>query len=497
MKTNWSTYQHGCLLLLSLTLLGSPLRSQTMPRTNSSSDRVGTNAPEVVISSVGILRGSEQTSVRVEGSGRLTYHAARTTNPDRVVLDFSGARLGVKKPANPDVAGPVRSIRMEQYKPDIARVVIDLSTEAPYRILTDGKAVVVLFEGSAEKTPASGSISTAAKAAEAASANVSQPTDPTNPQINPKQLVQPPSATEQAAPTDTPELATEQPHDRYRIGPGDVLQISIYDQAQLSRDGVRVDGSGLVNMPFIEGDIKAVCKSETELARNIAEEYRTFLKNPQVSVSIKEYSSQPVAVVGAVLKPGSFQLARPVRLRELLSYAGGPSPSSGRVLQIVHDESVPDCVQQTPKPAKDLVMYSLADVMNGLPDANPYLRAGDVVNLPEAEQIYVVGNVPKPSAFLLKDEPITVSRAIAMAGGALPNSKSYARILRQTPGKPGNTEILVKLSATRLPGEADITLQAGDVVDVPLAQGKIIFKYIFTSVATGALLYYPLTLINK
>src|SRR4029079_200015 len=104
-----------------------------------------------------------------------------------------------------------------------------------------------------------------------------------------------------------------QQDDRYRIGVGDVLDVRIYNRPQLSRDGVRVEGNGMIRMPLIEGDIKAACLTEGELAKEISIRYARYYKNLQVDVFIKEYQSQQVAVIGAVNEQSRFELQRRVR----------------------------------------------------------------------------------------------------------------------------------------------------------------------------------------
>src|SRR5215470_9820685 len=117
---------------------------------------------------------------------------------------------------------------------------------------------------------------------------------------------------------------------RYRIGPGDVLDIRIYNRPTLSRDGVRVEGNGMFRMPLIETEIQAACKTEGELAKDISTQYARFYKNLQVDVFIKEYHSNQVAIIGAVNDQSRFELQRRIRLLELLTYAKGPSPRAGQ-----------------------------------------------------------------------------------------------------------------------------------------------------------------------
>ncbi len=139
MKTNWPAMRIGCLILASAALATSPSVAQTQ-------EPAGANATASVISSVAITQAPERASVRVAGEGPLEVHAARVQDPDRLVLDFSGTRLAVRKTVIPGVSAPVRGVRLGQFRPDVARVVIDLTAASPYQISRDGLSVVVSFE---------------------------------------------------------------------------------------------------------------------------------------------------------------------------------------------------------------------------------------------------------------------------------------------------------------------------------------------------------------
>src|SRR5581483_2716419 len=136
MKTNWPALRNGCLILASVALASSPVRGQTR-------DAAGAANSAAVISSVAITQAAESASVRVEGEGRLEARASRMQNPDRLVLDFTGTHLAMEKNVIPGVSAPVRSVRLGQFRPNVARVVIDLMASTPYEISHDGKALVV------------------------------------------------------------------------------------------------------------------------------------------------------------------------------------------------------------------------------------------------------------------------------------------------------------------------------------------------------------------
>src|SRR5229473_7628220 len=145
MKTNWPALRHGYLILAGVALASSPLLAQT---------QAPAAATSAVISSVAITQAPERSAVRVEGEGRLDVHAGRLQNPDRLVLDFAGARLAMQKTVIPGISAPVRGVRLGQYRPDVARVVVDLTAASPYQISRDGLSVVVSFDAGVQSPAA-------------------------------------------------------------------------------------------------------------------------------------------------------------------------------------------------------------------------------------------------------------------------------------------------------------------------------------------------------
>jgi polysaccharide export outer membrane protein len=277
-----------------------------------------------------------------------------------------------------------------------------------------------------------------------------------------------------------------QQDDRYRIGAGDVLDIRVYNRPQLSREAVRVEGNGVIRMPLIETDIQAGCLTEGELAKEISTRYAKYYRNLQVDVFIKEYHSRQVAVIGAVNEQSRFELQRRVRLLELLTYAKGPSAKAGQTINIVHSTAASQCKQSgEADETSAFTSYKLSDVLQGDPKSNPYIEAGDIVTLPEAEQVYVVGNVFMPLTIALK-EPITLTRAIAMAGGLKQDTrKDKIRVLRQEPGTTIKKEIIVDLAAIEKKRSEDLALAPNDIIDVPTSAGKSFFRSLVQGVAPG------------
>jgi polysaccharide export outer membrane protein len=277
--------------------------------------------------------------------------------------------------------------------------------------------------------------------------------------------------------------ATSAKSDLYRIGAGDVLEIRVFNRPQLSREAARVDNRGMITMPMIETEIQAGCHSEAELAATIAKLYLKYQRNPHVDVFVKEYSSKPVAVMGAVDKPGQFQMQRRVRLLELVSLAGGPTDRAGQQVLVAHSTELSTCDQTSSSSAKDFDSYNLTNTLRGETESNPFVQPGDIVTVPEAQQVFVVGNVFKPTTISMK-EKITVAQAIAMAGGTMSDAKKdRVRILRQMGSSLSKSEIIVDLEAISKHKSADVELQANDIVEVPTSSGKRFFRGLLGAVA--------------
>ena len=276
---------------------------------------------------------------------------------------------------------------------------------------------------------------------------------------------------------------------RYRIGAGDVLAIIVRKAPELSLEAVRVDQRGMIHIPMITGEIMAACRTETELASQIASLYLEYKNNPSVDVFVREFQSRPVAVIGAINAAGQFRLQRQVRLLELLSFAGGPSAAAGRIINVIHTGG-PNICEKDPDAASDnsipqnVAVYKLTDTLKGKDDANPFVQPGDIVSLPEADQIFVVGYVYSPRAIPLKDKPITISRAIAMAGGPQRESKTnHIRIVRQLGDSERKQVLIVDLKAIEKQKAEDIVLLPNDIVEVPSSTGKMIFSALTGSLA--------------
>ena len=260
----------------------------------------------------------------------------------------------------------------------------------------------------------------------------------------------------------------------YLLGPGDVLDVRVFGQPELTTT-VQVDSDGnLSALPFLETPIKAKCRSDKDVQKDIATAYAKFINNPQVSVRIAERNSrQPATVFGAVRQPTRIEMKRRVRLNELMAVSGGFTERAAGTIQILHTEPLmcPDAGEEAEAAPIDgtripLQIVKIGDLRAGKAEANPVIRPGDYVLVTEAEPVYITGAVMSPGGIFLREQ-LMLSRAIAMVGGTRKEAKlSDVKVFRQVPGSPNQEVISVNLEAIKKNQQPDFLLQPYDVIEV-------------------------------
>ena len=260
----------------------------------------------------------------------------------------------------------------------------------------------------------------------------------------------------------------------YLLGPGDVVDVRVFGQPDLSSSAAVDSDGNLSSLPFLETPIKAKCRTDKDVQKDIAAAYSKFINNPQVSVRISERNSrQPATVFGAVRQATRVEMKRKVRLNELMAVSGGFTERASGTIQILHTEPL-----MCPEPGEEsaaapidgtqipLQVVRISDLRSGRPEANPYIRPGDYVLVTEAEPVYITGAVLSPGGLYLRDQ-LMLSRAIAMVGGARKEAKlNDVKIYRQIPGTANQEVIHVDVGAIRKNQKPDFLLQAYDVIEV-------------------------------
>lgn len=260
----------------------------------------------------------------------------------------------------------------------------------------------------------------------------------------------------------------------YLLGPGDVVDVRVFGQPDLTTSA-QVDGDGnLSSLPFLETPIRAKCRTDKEVQKDIAAAYSKFINNPQVSVRISERNSrQPATVFGAVRQPTRVEMKRKVRLNELMAVSGGFTERASGTIQILHTEPLmcPEAGEEAEAQPIDgtkipLQIVKISELRSGKADANPVIRPGDYVLVTEAEPVYITGAVMAPGGIYLREQ-LMLSRALAMVGGARKEAKlSDVRIYRQVAGSANQEVIHVDVSAIKKNEKPDFLLQPYDVIEV-------------------------------
>jgi len=261
----------------------------------------------------------------------------------------------------------------------------------------------------------------------------------------------------------------------YRLGPGDILDVRIWGQPDLNST-VEIDEDGSISsLPFIEDPIPAKCRTEKDIQKSVTEAYARYLVKPRVSVRTVERKSRPPATIwGAVHAPTRVAMLRRIQLHEMVTAAGGFTDKAGGTIHIIHTmpELCPEpgeVVAQKSAPGSDigqLETYKITSLRSGAGEGDPFIRAGDLVEVVEGDTVFVTGFVVQPQAFIMKDQT-TLTMVIAQAGGVQRLAKtSEVHILRRKDGKMGGEDIKVNYEAIRKGQQKDVVLEPYDIVDV-------------------------------
>lgn len=267
------------------------------------------------------------------------------------------------------------------------------------------------------------------------------------------------------------------------VGTGDLLHIDVFDIPELSRD-VRVSDVGDITYPLIPGKIQVAGLTSFQLEEKLEQLLveNGLVTHPQVSVFVKEETSQPVSVIGAVVKPMVYQVVRPITLLELLADAGGITDVAGSVVMITRatgtSGSSSAAIAETKSGAgSQTITIRLQDLLeSGDPAFNIPVYGGDVVSVPRAGIVYVTGaGVAQPGGYILQDhgEQITVLKAVALAHGLTGFAKADdAVIMRNNPGTGQRLVIPVRVKKIEDHKADDVTMKSNDILYIPDSVGK-------------------------
>jgi polysaccharide biosynthesis/export protein len=283
----------------------------------------------------------------------------------------------------------------------------------------------------------------------------------------------------------------------YLLGLDDQMSIWIAGLDDLQGKMVSVDKTGYVSLPLI-GRVRAAGLTIERFEASLVERYRVYIREPQIAVSLVESRSQPVSIVGAVNAPGSYQLQGGRTLLEMITKAGGLKANSGSFVKVMRPvESGPialDGANGDPSGQFYLAEVDIKALMaSSSSKENIVLQPHDIVTVPEARMVYVVGEVNKPGAYAAtQGQQLTVLQVLSMAGGLTRNAApKNAKILHPIKGGPQRAEIPADMKKMLSGPSHDMLLMPDDILFVPDSTGrKITARFIEIAIQTGT---YALT----
>jgi polysaccharide export outer membrane protein len=275
----------------------------------------------------------------------------------------------------------------------------------------------------------------------------------------------------------------------YRIGPEDLIQITIYNipeqeaRATPRTMALRVSQQGMIVVPMV-GELAVKGMTTADVERELRQRYSKYIRSPQVGVMVTEHR-QRVSVMGAVQKPGVVELTGPKSVIDVLALAGGVTERAGNQVHVYRQD------KQGARQSIVIDLVMLATSAAGVGDdknalaLNAPLQAGDVVNVPQAGMFFVDGAVGKPGSYPL-GRSYTLSQALATAGGVNPELADYSAVNINRRHGPNKMEtITVNLDNVLAGTTADPAVQPDDVILVPMSSFKYFVKRFIGTIISG------------
>ena len=286
----------------------------------------------------------------------------------------------------------------------------------------------------------------------------------------------------------------------YVLGVGDQITLHIASMEDLPSTPLRIGPNGTLDLPLV-GEVQASGLSLTQFRAELAGKLTKYITDPDITVNLVETESRPVSVVGEVVNPGLHQMIGAKQLLDVLSMSGGLKPDAGPYVLVTRQArwgklEVGPVVDDpaTGTSSTKLPLDSLLTLK--APEDNLLMKPGDVVSVPKAELIYVVGDVKKAGGFeLTTHASISILHAVTLAEGLGPdNAAGHARILRQPANGDGPVaEIPIDIDKVFAGKAPDIQLFANDVLFVPHSGFKVGSRRAVEAaigLTTGVLIYH-------
>jgi polysaccharide export outer membrane protein len=289
------------------------------------------------------------------------------------------------------------------------------------------------------------------------------------------QQVYPPVGPQAPSPAGSshPQDISKQDMSQYVLGPDDQIKIWSLGMEEISDKPIRIDPSGNIDLPMV-GRVHAAGLTVEQLKTNLVQKFAKQVLKPQVSVEIVDFGSQPVSVMGAVSRPGVFQLRGRKTLSEVLSMADGLKQEAGPHIiisrQIQYGPVPLPGVRSDPTGKFSVAEVGVKELLEAKnPADNILILPHDVITVPAADVVFVIGEVRKPGEVPLKDsENIPVLQALSSAQGSAPGSAPQnAKIIRIVAGTKERKEIPIDLNKVMQGKAEDVAMWPNDILVVP------------------------------
>jgi polysaccharide export outer membrane protein len=264
----------------------------------------------------------------------------------------------------------------------------------------------------------------------------------------------------------------------YLLGPDDEIVVHSPDIPDVNGKPMRLDPDGDLRLPIV-GRVRAAGMTLEQLEAELVNRLKVFVHTPDVAVSVTEFHSHAVSIIGAVGTSGVHRLEGNKTLIEMLSLAAGVTAEAGPVVRLTRRIDwgrIPlAAAADDPTGGFSIVDIELTALLEGrTPEMNVMVRPNDIISVPRAEMVFVIGEVARPGSVALRaGKSVSVMEAVSSSGGVLrTGSGKHARILRPVAGAQARTEIEVDINRIMQGKAKDMPLMAGDILVVPDGKGR-------------------------
>jgi len=259
----------------------------------------------------------------------------------------------------------------------------------------------------------------------------------------------------------------------YQIGRDDLIEVNVFEVPELAAT-TRVTAGGTISLPLL-GPLDAAGHTPLQLERSIEEALKKrYVKDPHVTVFVRDYASQPVSVIGAVKMPGIYPMKGQKFLLDMLAMAQGVDLNAGNLIQVIRAKPGANETASPDTGARETITVNVEDLFeNGKTELNLPISAGDVINVLRAGSVFVEGEVVRPNEFVLRNgKNITVIQAVALANGFTKEAKKKDCLIIRYHRDGTKEEIAVDTDKILHSQAVDVPMLPNDILFVPANKVK-------------------------